>query len=260
MNKKVAFFDIDGTLADNTMLHEPKVVDRIPESAKLALTQLRENGINPVLATGRSVGMVKDLMEELKMNSVVSSNGAVVVFKGEVIWESYLSEAEVDRIAQLLLKKKKTFILETKDVIFQLNKGNVAVGDGSFEIVTWEGSGYPEKVIQIVVIETDEFPEGIDTGEIHAVRVGMHEYDIKKRNVTKAIGIRHLLNAENLTAEEAIAFGDEENDMEMFQEVSFSIALGNGNEKLKAIADYVTTSVKEDGVYNACKKYGWLGE
>ena len=38
----------------------------------------------------------------------------------------------------------------------------------------------------------------------------------------------------------------------MFDPRWTSVAMGNACDELKAIADYVTTDVKEDGVYNAC--------
>lgn len=42
-NYRVAFFDIDGTLADNNLPHGLSFEKRIPDSAKLALRRLKEN-------------------------------------------------------------------------------------------------------------------------------------------------------------------------------------------------------------------------
>jgi hypothetical protein len=54
------------------------------------------------------------------------------------------------------------------------------------------------------------------------------------------------------------AFGDSQNDMEMLQGAEISIAMGNADPKLKAIADHVTDDVDQDGLLNALIKIGYL--
>lgn len=74
--------------------------------------------------------------------------------------------------------------------------------------------------------------------------------DLTIEGVTKATGIQKLMSLYDI--DEYIAFGDSLNDMDMFKEASLSIAMGQGNEQLKAIASYVTSSIDEDGIYQAC--------
>ena len=52
-----------------------------------------------------------------------------------------------------------------------------------------------------------------------------------------------------------MAFGDGENDLNILKAVQLGIAMGNGEEQVKQIADYVTSDINEDGIYNACKHY-----
>ena len=59
-----------------------------------------------------------------------------------------------------------------------------------------------------------------------------------------------------LLKEETLAFGDGNNDLEMIKHVGVGVAMGNGSEALKDVADMVTDSVDEDGVWNALKKLG----
>lgn len=58
----------------------------------------------------------------------------------------------------------------------------------------------------------------------------------------------------NLT--EAIAFGDGGNDIDMLELVGLGIAMGNGNEELKSVADFVTKKSSEDGISFALQKFG----
>ena len=55
-----------------------------------------------------------------------------------------------------------------------------------------------------------------------------------------------------------VAFGDSLNDVEMFKHASFSICMGQGNNELKKLSDFVTTSIDEDGIYYACKELGYI--
>ena len=67
-----------------------------------------------------------------------------------------------------------------------------------------------------------------------------------------------MLDALNISADEAIAFGDGMNDLDMLQFVGHSFAMANGNPKIFEYAKYKTTSVQEDGIYNGLKKLGLL--
>lgn len=45
------------------------------------------------------------------------------------------------------------------------------------------------------------------------------------------------------------------NGLSIIEKVGLGVAMGNDNQVLKKVADYVTSSVDEDGVYNAIKKF-----
>jgi len=53
-------------------------------------------------------------------------------------------------------------------------------------------------------------------------------------------------------------FGDGTNDVCMFGQGWFSVAMGNACDALKAKADYITDAVDQDGLWNACKHFGWI--
>ena len=48
------------------------------------------------------------------------------------------------------------------------------------------------------------------------------------------------------------------NDYEIVSLAGTGIAMGNAVEELKTIADYVTDAVDQDGVWNACRHFGWI--
>ena len=53
-----------------------------------------------------------------------------------------------------------------------------------------------------------------------------------------------------------MAFGDGGNDIEMLRHVGIGVAMGNAKDEVKACADYVTTSVDDDGIVNALRHFG----
>jgi Cof subfamily protein (haloacid dehalogenase superfamily) len=65
---------------------------------------------------------------------------------------------------------------------------------------------------------------------------------------SKGDGVRRLLEHYNYSPSDSIAFGDGENDIEMFQLVELGAAVTNANPKLKAVADIIIPSNNEDGV------------
>ena len=63
---------------------------------------------------------------------------------------------------------------------------------------------------------------------------------------------RHL----DFSMEETMAFGDGGNDISIIEQAAVGVAMGNSVPELKKVADYVTTTVDEDGVKNALERYG----
>ena len=58
-----------------------------------------------------------------------------------------------------------------------------------------------------------------------------------------------------LDASETMAFGDGGNDKTIIAAAGVGIAMGNATDEVKAVADYVTTSVDDDGIRNALKHF-----
>ena len=88
--------------------------------------------------------------------------------------------------------------------------------------------------------------------------VRWHEYgtDILDKSGSKARGIQAALNKLGLDRQDAMAFGDGLNDLEMMGAAGFGIAMGNAAPELKAAADYVCPRADEDGIWRALTDLG----
>ena len=79
--------------------------------------------------------------------------------------------------------------------------------------------------------------------------------DITANGADKGKGIIAIAHHEGLDVSQTIAFGDGGNDTSMIRQAGIGIAMGNAIEELKQEADYVTTTVDEDGILNALRHF-----
>lgn len=80
--------------------------------------------------------------------------------------------------------------------------------------------------------------------------------EIGMRGTTKGSAIVAVLAHHGIGASDAIGIGDSWNDVEMFDVCGVGIAMGNAPDELKRLADEVTTSVRDDGIWNAFVRHG----
>ncbi len=74
----------------------------------------------------------------------------------------------------------------------------------------------------------------------------------------KTAGIQKLLEHYRLSADSIMAFGDDNNDVDMLEFAQIGAAMGNTSKKAKEVADYVTTDIDNDGIANALKHFHLL--
>jgi hydroxymethylpyrimidine pyrophosphatase-like HAD family hydrolase len=80
--------------------------------------------------------------------------------------------------------------------------------------------------------------------------------DITARGTDKGSALHEMAQFLGLQMNRMVAFGDGGNDLTMIREAGIGIAMGNANDVLKQAADYITTTVDDDGVLNALRHYG----
>jgi hydroxymethylpyrimidine pyrophosphatase-like HAD family hydrolase len=80
--------------------------------------------------------------------------------------------------------------------------------------------------------------------------------DIVARGVDKSVGIDKFGEYFGFSIDETMAIGDGGNDVSMIRHAGTGVAMGNADEDVKRAADYVTTSVDDDGVGNALRHFG----
>ncbi|HDL3288251.1 TPA: HAD hydrolase family protein, partial [Mannheimia haemolytica] len=92
---------------------------------------------------------------------------------------------------------------------------------------------------------------GIFANDLKEARWHPNAVDILRKENSKARGIQDVLATLNIEIESAMAFGDGINDLEMLPTVGVGVAMGNGVPELKAVADFITKPLEEDGILYA---------
>lgn len=256
----VVFFDIDGTLWDDKMI--------VPESTKAAIKLLQENGHKAFVCTGRAMGNVNDpQFDAIGFDGFVAACGNHVQMDGKILYERNMSYEEVKAVYDASREYHMPIIYEgTKyqwldregfdgdsyiDYIVEKLK-DVAIFLDECELDTIQANKFSALVkeytdygaIKAALQETFDFMDHGD-GIIEAVPTG----------TSKATGIEWLCNYLGVPIEETYALGDSINDLEMLQFVGHSVAMGNASQVAKDAAEYITTHIHDDGVWNALKHY-----
>jgi len=255
--RKIVFFDIDGTLLDFDKA--------LPISTKNAINQLKKNGVYVAIATGRAPFMFKELREQLDIDSYVCFNGQYVVFENEVIYKNPLNKESLHK----LYEKTKESQIPLVFMNDQCLRGTVSDSDHVRTTLATFGLEYPElsekfyienDVYQTLLYctEQEEATFEQEDGEVRFIRWHPVCTDVVPANGSKAAGIKKFIERAGFELENVYAFGDGLNDIEMLQTVGTGIAMGNAEEELLKHADYVTTAVNEDGIYNGLVHVGLL--
>ena len=87
---------------------------------------------------------------------------------------------------------------------------------------------------------------------------GIIYMDVMNMGTNKGVSLKKVQEYLGITKDETMVFGDNSNDLEMFQAVDNGIAMGNGSDDLKAIARDVCGKVSEDGIYHYCLERGLI--
>ena len=255
---KAVFLDVDGTLVS----HKSKSV---PGSAKEALERLRKKGIKVFLATGRHIHELKNMPTGgIEFDGYVLLNGQIGLDgKQNMIFSHPFEEEDVKGLLEIFYANEYPFVLVNKDGHY-MNYVNGFVETALAGVSTpippvraYEGEELYQATVFIPPMEDEIFTSKLPKG-CKMARWGSHGADIIAAEGGKAVGMKFFGEALGILPEEMMAFGDAQNDMDMIEYAGIGIAMGNGEECLKEIADYVTTDVDDNGVMLALHKFGIL--
>lgn len=252
--------DLDGTLLTDNK--------KISPFNKKIIQQLMEEGHIVVIATGRPHRASIMYYHELGLNTpMVNFNGALIHHPTDDRWDAVHSPLP-NRIAKEIIHT--CYQLEVKNILAEI-KDDMYLDVYDERIVSFFTN--PEETEKVTIGSLKNHLKGDPTsimiqpkeGQLDHIRDYLDQHhasiiehrqwgvpydviEIVKKGVNKATGLQKVAHYFQIPSSNIIAFGDEDNDMEMIQFAGFGIAMGNAIEPLKSVATDVTTSNQEDGV------------
>lgn len=257
MNKKIVFFDIDGTILDHQ--------GQIPNSTKKAIWELQDNGVYTAIATGRNPNSFQWICEELNIDTYVAINGSYVVFEGKPLYLRNIPDQELEKIVETVKSYNHSMGFVTHKDMWVMDEDHPLIKQ-SFDFFDIP---YPrvEKelhlttpICQVMIYCEKSYEKMYRENHPNVDFVRFHEIgmDAMTKGTSKAVGIEKILQAGGFKLNNAYAFGDGLNDVEMISMVGSGIAMGNAVPMLKEVADFVTTSSSENGILKGLKIAGLI--
>ena len=255
---KAAFFDVDGTLLSH-------VTRDVPNSARESLAVLKAKGIKTYLCTGRHAAELDLLpVRDISFDGYITLNGHLCLDQNrqmlfglpfpEDTTDALIRIFQEHRIPLVLVEESGLTLNFVNDTVIRAQK---AISTPVPDIAPYDGKPIFQATT-FVSREEDDRIRSILPPNCHAARWNDHGVDLILNGGGKVVGIRYVIEREGILPEECIAFGDAENDMDMLAYCGIGVAMGNAQDKVKAIADHVTTDIDEDGIKNALRFYGIL--
>lgn len=266
-NIKSVFLDIDGTLTNSSK--------EITEQTKAAIKKARDKGIYVVLCSGRSnKDVCKYSREASASNYAISSNGAQIYDyeTNENLYKNDIEYLDLKNVWEYCDKNNLELILSgendqygNKNFCSDMYKDKVIVDDVEdlknvtiYQIIVNSNSYYDmedcenyiklNKNLRIANYSREYISKDKNSKEPYYIF-------INNKSADKGTAISEFLEKKNIKKEEAICFGDRINDITMFKNCGYKVAMQNADKELKELASYITLSNNEDGVADFLNKY-----
>ena len=256
---KAIFIDIDGTLRDSN--------ENLREETIEAVKKVTEKGILVILCSGRPKKYTEKISRECFASKYVITSSGAIVYDYEEDEVLYINEMDKKAVVKLYE------IADSNDVRFIMHAGDERVTNkikhpGEEKKLEEDIRDFVKEnsVTQCTIIDDnydkvkDMIQEirGIENIEISNMSKSLVDRkfadgkgaycDFVAVNTNKGNGVKKLLEILNIKKEEAIAIGDDSNDIEMFKQVGYKVAVANALDSVKEEADEVILSNDENGV------------
>lgn len=259
MNKAL-FFDIDGTLVSFK-------THRISEQTVASISKAKAAGYGIFIATGRPYAIIDnlDLLSDAGLiDGFITMNGGYVFVGEDVIHASTLPMEDVSKVTDycgrhhvpaVIVGAQKIGVMEevpevralfndflkVKNIIPAVTPQEAAEWGGIYQLTPFLS---PAQEAELVL-------PGVESSRWHPAFT-----DMTARGNNKQLGIDKIIERFGIPLENTMAFGDGGNDTGMLRHAGIGIAMGNAKDDVKAAADYVTTSVDEEGITHALEHFG----
>ncbi len=239
---------------DNTLLQFDKSISQYTIEV---LSRCKKNGFNLAFASARSVAAISNYLHNDFPDYIIANNGATIIDKqGKIILNQPIEEKIVSKLINRCKKENSI-----KQISLQGNKANYS-NDPNISQMLW-ATEYNAEFCDFKRLPNDEFVKISTECITPAVIKGivdefdsLHLYEnqgepwqqVMRNDSTKLNAIKFLVKKLNLKLEQAVAFGDDNNDMDMIVSCGIGVAVSNAIKSLKWVASDICEDNNSDGV------------
>lgn len=256
---KLIATDIDGTILTETNKFRPKIIETVEK--------IKKKGIKLVLATGRIYDGVAPVAKQLGLDTpIICTQGSLLKYNDEILWSAPVEHDLARDVINFLRKKgiHTNFYNNDKVCVEDERYMDDYIGGrfinynlvDSFESLKWGmitkllAIVYDENIIQELECELKERYKG----KLGIVRSSATYLEITNPLASKGNALKKLMEMWNLSADEVLASGDQDNDIELLKVAGVRVAMKNASSGLKSVANYITQDVHQDGWADAIER------
>jgi len=255
--------DIDGTLVGHSKVFTPRT--------RAAITALAARRVGFTVTTARPPVGLRSIIDLLGLTAPAAAinGGALVRPDLSIIEEKLLSRDMARRAVSLLRQQGLDPWLFTDNAWYlrdpqgdHVDLETRTIGQAPTLVDDFESALY-DRVLKIVGASKNHphladceilLQHVLGAGAI-ATRSQVYYLDVTSPLAHKGVAVESLSRAMGVPVSAILTIGDGTNDIPMLKAAGFSVAMGNGNEAVKAAADAVTGSVDDDGFAAAIERY-----
>ena len=261
MNKRICFFDVDGTLTIEQ--DDQKII--VPEGTLTALKKAHDAGVLLFANTGRPYGTVHPMIKALPLDGFVCGCGTWMMRDGEELFRHVIDKNKRIEIMHKVKEVNLSCVYEAKEgfaVVDPLNHGpmnrivQTYLHDG-FNLLEVNDDLVFEKFCLFKNADED-WPDLSFLDDYDKMFKGNTFVEVVPLDCSKGKAINALLKMLNVPFKNSYSFGDSVNDVEMLKVTKHSIVMGNAPEEVKKLATYVTKTAAENGLYEAMEELNLL--
>lgn len=259
---KLVVADCDGTILD-----EQKKID---SNLKKTIKQLEEKGVLFTLASGRNVFLMKDIIDELELKiPVIVNNGATIIENGNRIKEFSLLRKYNNEICKQLVNHKLAFLVYSdKALYYYSSHEHLEVFKNKLKnkidhIEYNEETNIDDAEIVKITIATNDVREIQDVKKIIEQKCPMISFKrsegtlftITNLQATKGNAVLSVAKMLGCDRDEIMCFGDNYNDISMFEMAKIKVAMANSDDEIKEKSTHQTLDNNSHGVSEFLKNY-----
>lgn len=277
MDKKIIFFDIDGTLSDHK--------SGVPESTIESIKTLKENSHLVCINTGRTRDMIQNDVIAIGFDGIIAGGGSHIEFNNKILLENYIPASSLKKVIKALDENEIGYSLESKNKIYMTKKmadylsNNAKLLRGKQNSEMEKLMDEREKIKYEDTINEFDINSSLiskicflayEASEIELIRKSIgnefqlifhasptgdvYNAEIVLKGFNKGSAVKKICEYLNISKKNTIAFGDSMNDLDLLEVVEHGVAMGNSINALKERAKAICESVAEDGIYKELKR------